>query len=124
MSETPVPHVGDVFVESWGYDQTNKDFYQVVEVTKSGKSVWLIAVESVVVPHPSGDSHFTYEHVVPVKDAFKTPKFVNESNRYGGRFLKKVTHSDYGFWINLTSFSGASIWKGEPEYVTAQGFGH
>lgn len=25
---------GDVFVEEWGYDQTNIDFYQVVKTTK------------------------------------------------------------------------------------------
>lgn len=30
--------VGDIFVNSWGYDQTNIDYYQVVEVKPSGKS--------------------------------------------------------------------------------------
>lgn len=30
---------GDIFYNSWGYDQTNIDWYQVVEVTKTGKSV-------------------------------------------------------------------------------------
>jgi hypothetical protein len=31
--------VGTIFYASWGYDQTNVDFYKVVEVSKSGKSV-------------------------------------------------------------------------------------
>lgn len=31
--------IGSVFVCSWGYDQTNVDYYRVVGVTKSGKSV-------------------------------------------------------------------------------------
>lgn len=51
---TPEPEVeshgpyalGDVLVSSWGYEQTNIDFYQVVGFTKSGKSVRLIAIES------------------------------------------------------------------------------
>jgi len=38
--------IGDVLVSSWGYDQTNIDFYQVIGFTKSGKSVRLIAIES------------------------------------------------------------------------------
>jgi hypothetical protein len=28
-------HVGDLFYASWGYDQTNIDFYEVVRVTKA-----------------------------------------------------------------------------------------
>lgn len=31
--------VGDIFYNSWGYDQTNIDWYQVVGVTPTGKSV-------------------------------------------------------------------------------------
>lgn len=31
--------VGDVFVATWGYEQTNADFFQVVKVNGSGKSV-------------------------------------------------------------------------------------
>ena len=38
--------LGDILVSSWGYDQTNIDFYQVVGFTPSGKSVKLIAIES------------------------------------------------------------------------------
>lgn len=35
----PVVAVGDIFRHSWGYDQTNIDFYQAVRV--SPHSVWL-----------------------------------------------------------------------------------
>ena len=40
----PVVNVGDLFSCSWGYDQTNVDFYMVVKVT--GKSAWLASVPS------------------------------------------------------------------------------
>lgn len=32
---TPTVELGQVFSYSWGYDQTNVDFYQVVKVGKS-----------------------------------------------------------------------------------------
>lgn len=35
---------GDIFVNSWGYDQTNVSFAKVVEVTKSGKSAKLVSI--------------------------------------------------------------------------------
>ena len=34
-----VVKVGDIFRNSWGYEQTTVDFYQVVRV--SAKSVWV-----------------------------------------------------------------------------------
>lgn len=38
--------VGDILASSWGYNQTNNSFYQVVKVSKS--CVWLIAVRCAV----------------------------------------------------------------------------
>ena len=40
---------GDVFVASWGYDQTNIDYEQVIGVTKSGKSVYVKPIENAYV---------------------------------------------------------------------------
>src|SRR5438552_359421 len=53
-------NVGDFFVSSWGYDQTNVDFYRVVEVSKSGKTVkvqeWCQQTMSTVHRHASSES--------------------------------------------------------------------
>lgn len=35
------PELGHVYRTSWGYDQTNSEFFEVVAVSKSGKSVKL-----------------------------------------------------------------------------------
>jgi hypothetical protein len=42
--ESPKPNVkpGDIFYASWGYDQTNIDFYQIVEV--SNKTVKYVSI--------------------------------------------------------------------------------
>ena len=46
--------VGDILVSSWGYDQTNVDFYEITEAR--GKTVWLrrIAADSVDKGNMSG----------------------------------------------------------------------
>lgn len=38
--------VNDIFERSWGYDQTNVNFVKVVQVTKSGKSAYVVPIGS------------------------------------------------------------------------------
>ena len=57
--------VGDVMYDSWGYDQTNIDFYQIVEVKP--KSVILRAIASSYV---KGSEGFMCANVKPIKDYF------------------------------------------------------
>lgn len=67
MVEVSVPEVGSVLVASWGYDQTNVDFYQVVKASKA--SVWVLPMSQEVVKANS----FMSEYVVPkevVKEHF------------------------------------------------------
>lgn len=59
--------VGEILYSSWGYDQTNVDFYQVVEV--KGKTFKIRAIESKTV-EGSTQSHGMADHVLPVRDAF------------------------------------------------------
>lgn len=56
--------VGDIFYNSWGYEQTNVDFYQVVAL--SGQSVTIRKIQSKMVRENAFMSGF----VVAVKDAF------------------------------------------------------
>jgi len=57
--------VGDILHHSWGYDQTNCDFYQVVEVSKASVALRKIATETV-----PGSEGFMCESLMPKKDAF------------------------------------------------------
>lgn len=56
--------VGDIFASSWGYEQTNVCFYQVVE--KKGSMAVLKEIAGSLVEAESGMSGYK----VPVKDAF------------------------------------------------------
>lgn len=62
------PHgvkVGDLFSMSWGYDQTNVNYFQVTRVSDSG--VWVREIGSQSVPGTQG---FMCETVKPAKDRF------------------------------------------------------
>jgi len=58
--------IGDIFVNSWGYDQTQVDFYQVIDITT--KSVVLQAIYGDQVEGSQGHDCC---RVTPVKDAFE-----------------------------------------------------
>lgn len=104
---------GDVFVESWGYDQTNVDFYVVTRVTQS--SVYLKPCGA----RPVGEGMST--RLVP--DPSKVGEFrCAREERIGkvnarGEVVKRVKAGWQGEpWLKLTSYSGASLWDGERSY--------
>ena len=71
---------GDMFVASWGWEQTNVDAYQVV--AKKGAQVILreIALESI-----EGSEGFMCDRVRPVKDAFIGEEI---KKRINGKYIK------------------------------------
>lgn len=90
----------DILVSSWGYGQTNKNFYQVVEVLP--KSVKVVYMEDVDVAEDP--IHRTYSKVptTPVKMKPITKKVhINEYNNEP--------------YISLTSWKDAYKWDGKPE---------
>lgn len=69
--------VGDILYASWGYDQTNINFYQVLEV-KSNKTIKLCEIGS------QRDCLSTVYQVCPVKDSF-----------FGEPLVKRVSLGGY-----------------------------
>lgn len=94
--------VGDIFLTSWGYDQTNVDFYEVIGVLD--KSVVVVEVGQKMIRSDRGS-----EYVVPDKRAKGTKKF------------RCVVRPGGGFKVDGHY---ASKWDGKPEYQTASGYGH
>lgn len=124
--------VGAIFYESWGYDQTNIDFFQVVRVSPSGKTVWIKPIQQRMV-----ESNGYSDRVVAVKDAFINSEHHGYTNpmrtRYGmmekdGSIRKQVRVYDYGggqhVSLNMTSYSSAYPWNGDPLYQTDSMAGH
>ena len=97
--------VGDILYSSWGYDQTNIDFYQVTEVI-GDKSVKIRAIASKLDHAERGA-----DYIVAIPD-----KFLNSKT-----MLKRVQQ---GNCIKIASYAYAYPWDGQPRYETASGWGH
>lgn len=66
--------VGDIFYSSWGYDQTNVDYFEVVKVTAKMATVKEISA----VQNPYGPMH---GKCAPVPGQYKDNCFFGEQNR-------------------------------------------
>jgi hypothetical protein len=53
----PTVKINDIFVNSWGYDQTNIDFYQVVKVSASGKTISIQRMSGKILEETSNMSY-------------------------------------------------------------------
>ena len=99
--------VGDILYDSWGYEQTNIDFFQVVEVKP--KSVVIREIASRVI---EGGGMAMSGQVVAVPDSFvgePTPKKLTGYLNSEGETVAHVT-SRHG-WI--------SEWDGKPKYYSS-----
>jgi hypothetical protein len=108
-----VPQVGDILVSSWGYDQTNIDFYKVVKTTD--KSVWIQPIKQRVVEQ----THYLSETVVPVDEPAKTYVWDESGQRKEVEVSisrHKIHFYSDTYYVKLTSYSSARPWGGKPEY--------
>jgi len=99
--------VGDVVYTRWGYDQTNIDYYQVVD--KTGKITYALQRVGSLIVDDAEESNSSYNKVIP-----------DLTNKQGGAFKKRL--GKYGF--KIYSFAYASLWDGNPKSETAFGYGH
>lgn len=99
--------VGDVFESSWGYDQTNIDFFVVVAKTKARIKVQSCGKKRV------RDNGYSFS-VVP-----------DTSRTFGDVMVKKVSASGSGAYFSVNSFAGAWSWDGKAASETnAAYYGH
>lgn len=97
----PTSKPGDIFVSTWGWEQTNVDFYQLVEVNK--KTGVFIEIGSKMVEHGPGWSSMS-AHVVADPEV-----------KVGDIFRKQILPGEI---INLESYKYCHKWDGSPEYMS------
>lgn len=105
LNAVPDVKVGDIFYRSWGYDQTNINFYEVTAV--KGKSAILREVGKRVVKEDS-----SAEYVVAAPGKFK------------GAPMKKLVQGDGRDLRVKMEHGSASLWDGKPKYQTGPYAGH
>ena len=102
------PHslkIGDILDTCWGYDQTNRDFYEVLEV--KGKSTVVISEIGAKLDHHDGGC---MDYIVPKPGSY-----------IGKPMLKRVSSDNH---IRIASYASASPWSGNPLGQTDAYSGH
>jgi len=100
--------VNDILYSSWGYDQTNIDYYKVKRLV--GKTmVEVVQIESKLADEQR--SHTT-NSVLPYPAA-----------EYKKVYRRKIHNYDKP-GVNISSFQWASLWDGNPKHETNAHYGH
>ena len=112
--------MGDILHHSWGYDQTNCDFYQVVEVKKASVVLRPIGAKTV-----EGSEGFMSDSLMPNRDDFIT-KGHHALSKYGDAItpehptiMKRVSayiqDDDSMKYFIPVPYGWCDLWKGKPE---------
>lgn len=95
---------GEILVSLWGYDQTNVDFYLIVDTTP--KSVKIVKVGENI--KPSGHQPLS-EYVTPNVNDIRSDVMTKKV---------KVFRSSGKQYIGINSYAIAEVWNGEPQLQT------
>jgi hypothetical protein len=98
MSESQKIEQGSILKSSWGYDQTNIDFFEVVKVSNGWATIQKIGSSYFE------DAGFLSETVMPAIDY-----------KIGKPFRRKIHAFSSGDYVGITSYSGGSVWNGKPQ---------
>ena len=105
--------IGDIFCFSWGYEQTNVDYFQVVAL-KGTKQVIIREIAYEIAETTGLESY----KVRPVKDSFIQNSQFIQDNEIGA--VKQVKQLGNGtIYINIESFGWCSLWDGNDDTMTS-----
>jgi hypothetical protein len=90
--------VGAIMSSSWGYDQTNIDFYEIVKITD--KTIWLIEIGKI----KGQETSFMTNTVMPNKEV-----------KVGKMFHRKLCWTEGKIAGCSIEYGWCSIWNGQPE---------
>lgn len=110
--------LGDIIYDSWGYDQTQYDFAQIVEISKSGKTVKAKMMRAKTVKTTR-----TSDVIVPTEVyGMEFRLWVRESWRGESAFVGQYP---YIYSDQDSKRKGCfTHWEGDPVYETNSQHGH
>ncbi len=101
-AERTAPHSlkpGDIIHHSWGWEQTQCDFYQITDVTPHGATIRAIGAET-----------------VPGSEGFMSCRYTAIKDNFTGEPLKvKINGRNT---VTTLKHGHASLWDGRPEYCS------
>jgi len=89
------PEVGDILRSTWGYDQTNVDYYQVTRITPSGLS---IGIRPIGYATRENTGEWAQDYVTPAPGNFIGPEKLKRA---------KPHYDGDGYQVRITSYSNA-----------------
>jgi hypothetical protein len=81
--------INDVFHSSWGYDQTNTEYYKIVEISKTGKTAKVVQVAAVSIGDEKKNARDMCESIVA------DPKTVIDSRKQLVKIERAHTKNPY-----------------------------
>lgn len=99
-------YLNDIFVDSWGYDQTNIDYYQVVSISPSGKTAKALPICSKIL---ESETSFMSNKVIPDLNNFE-----ENASSYKPSGNLKINKSTYGIRLGSGRHS-MTKWDGRPD---------
>ncbi len=108
------PKVGDILESSWGYDETHRDFYQVVAVTPASTRLRKLISR---VTYTANEAYTN--KVIAIRDDFEPESnacsfekpFCTEKGA-----LRKFVLSPKGYSCRVSDHAWAGLWDGAPAY--------
>jgi len=98
--------IGDILYASWGYDQTNIDFYEVTKLYDKAVGVREIGKKS-------------------ISEGQGSDKVVAAPGKFIGPEVKKIPQGSGGHvYLRISDVQSASKWDGRPLHETSSGWGH
>jgi len=100
---TTLVNKGDIFTYTWGWEQTNVEFFEVVSVTKTGKTASLRPIHSDLIEDPS----------------FMTGSVTPDVGKWKGDDVIKKRIAEYDNEVYMKMDHGSlRPWNGEPKRVS------
>ena len=94
--------IGDIFHYSWGYDQTQCEYYQVIE-----RSGYMVKIQEICQESVPGSDGFMCDHRIAKKDNFINDKVLT----------KKIYFSNDKPYLSFP-YGSCSLWDGRPMYCS------
>ena len=105
--------VGDIFHYSWGYEQTNANYFQVIAL-KGTKQVIIREILYEVTERIGFESF----KVRPCKNAFiEKSQFIEDNSKGAIKLLKGL--QDGTIYINVDCFGFCKLWNGKENIMTS-----
>lgn len=110
------PRVGDLLKASWGYDQTNIDWLEVVAVSASGERVRLRELEDEIVSGPGISDMAGYSS--PVRGRYKHDGCWARELAGWKKVQVNRACEPGAYYVKLKSYAYAHLSDGNPAYCS------